>query len=68
MTVIFFGHPVWLVATLILAVIIGRGFAPVFFHFFLVFPQPSPLLSRFPRFEFYLYLPYLLLGVPLSAT
>ncbi len=68
MTVIFFGHPVWLVATLILALIIGRGFAPVFFHFFLVFPQPSPLLSRFPRFEFYLYLPYLLLGVPLGAT
>src|SRR6266576_2740728 len=63
MTVIFFGHPSWLVAALILALVIGRGFGPIFFHFFLVFPQPSPLLNRFPRFEFYLYLPYLLLGI-----
>jgi hypothetical protein len=68
MTVIFFGHPSWLVAPLMLALVIGRGFAPIFFHFFLVFPQPSPLLNRFPRFEFYLYLPFLLFGVPLGAT
>ncbi|HEV8133260.1 MAG TPA: protein kinase [Pyrinomonadaceae bacterium] len=68
MTVIFFGHPPWLVAVLILALVMGRAFAPIFLHFFLVFPQPSPLLSRFPRFEFYLYLPFLLLGVPFSAT
>lgn len=68
MTVIFFGHPSWLVAALILALVIGRGFAPIFFHFFLVFPRASPLLNRWPRFEFYLYLPYLLLGVPLGAT
>ena len=67
MTVIFFGYPSWLVAALILALIVGRGFAPIFFHFFLVFPQPTPLLSRFPRFEVYLYLPFLL-TVPLSAT
>ncbi len=46
--------------------VIGRGFAPILFHFFLVFPQPSPLVSRFPRFEFYLYLPFLL-TVPLGA-
>jgi hypothetical protein len=68
MTVIFFGYPSWLVASLILALVIGRGFAPIFFHFFLVFPQPSPLLNRFPRFEFYLYLPFLLFGVPIGAT
>lgn len=68
MTVIFFGHPAWLVGALILALIIGRGFAPIFFHFFLVFPQPSPLLNRWPRFEFYLYFPYLLLWVPFTAT
>jgi hypothetical protein len=67
MIVIFFGHPQLLVAALILALVIGRGFAPIFLHFFLVFPQPSPLLSRFARFEFYLYLPFLLLGVPLST-
>lgn len=68
MSVIFFGHPSLLVAMLILALLIGRGFAPFFFHFFLVFPQPSPLLNRFPRFEFYLYLPFLLIAVPLAAT
>src|SRR5262249_12062764 len=68
MTVIFFGYPSWLVAALILAVIIARGFASIFFHFFLVFPQPLSLLKRFPRFEFYLYLPFLLFSVPLFAT
>src|SRR2546422_948008 len=68
MTVFLFGYPSCLVAALILALVIGRGFVPIFFHFFLVFPQPSPLLNRFPRFEFYLYLPFLLLGVPLGAT
>lgn len=68
MTVIFFGYPSWLVAALILALVIGRGFAPIFLHFFLIFPQPSPLLNRFPRFEYYLYLPFLLLGVPIGAT
>jgi len=68
MTVIFFGHPPWMLAALILALVMGRAFTPIFLHFFLVFPQPSPLLSRFPRFEFYLYLPFLLLGVPFSAT
>ena len=66
-TVIFFGHPSWLVAALLLALIIGRGFAPIFFHFFSVFPRPTPLLSRFPRVEFYLYLPFLVIGVPLGA-
>ncbi|HKV40678.1 MAG TPA: SpoIIE family protein phosphatase [Blastocatellia bacterium] len=40
---------------------------PVFFHFFLTFPEPSPLLKRFPKFEFYLYLPYLLLFFPYGA-
>lgn len=34
-------------------------FAPLLFHFFLVFPEPSPLLRRFPRLEYYLYLPHL---------
>ena len=68
MTVIFSNDSSWFVGTLILAMLMGRAFAPIFLHFFLVFPQPSPLLQRFPRFEFYLYLPYLLIAVPLFAT
>lgn len=32
---------------------------PVFFHFFQIFPEPSPLLKRLPKLEAYLYLPQL---------
>lgn len=39
-------------------------FAPSFLlHLFLVFPEPSPILKRWPRLELYLYLPTLLLVV-----
>jgi hypothetical protein len=42
-------------------------FAPSFLlHLFLVFPEPSPILKRWPRLERYLYLPMLLLAVPLT--
>ncbi|MGH9873155.1 MAG: protein kinase domain-containing protein [Pyrinomonadaceae bacterium] len=68
MTVIFSDHSSWLVGTLILALLAGRAFAPILLHLFLVFPRPSPLLRRLPRFEYYLYLPYLLIAVPFSAT
>src|SRR2546425_1105511 len=37
---------------------------PVFFHFFQVFPEPSPLVRRVPRLEAYLYLPHLLTIFP----
>jgi len=39
----------------------------IMLHLFLVFPEPSPLLRRFPRLEQYLYLP-LLLFVVASGT
>lgn len=64
LSVLFSGYPWWLVGVLITALLVGRAFPAVFLHFFLVFPQPSPLLHRFPRFEYYLYLPYLILVVP----
>jgi sigma-B regulation protein RsbU (phosphoserine phosphatase) len=35
-------------------------FLPVFLHFFLIFPERSPLLDRFPRLERWLYLPVIL--------
>ena len=37
---------------------------PVFFHFFQIFPEPSPLLKRIPRLEAYLYLPQLVAILP----
>jgi sigma-B regulation protein RsbU (phosphoserine phosphatase) len=37
---------------------------PVFFHFFQIFPEPSPLARRIPRLEVYLYLPALLTIFP----
>jgi hypothetical protein len=40
---------------------------PLFFHFFLHFPETSPLLRRLPRLERYLYLPHLLVRVPYLA-
>ena len=41
--------------------------APVMFHFFLIFPEASPLIRRFPRFQLYLYLPYVATFVPYAA-
>jgi sigma-B regulation protein RsbU (phosphoserine phosphatase) len=37
---------------------------PVFFHFFQIFPEPSPLAQRIPRLEVYLYIPQLLTIFP----
>jgi phosphoserine phosphatase RsbU/P len=58
------GEPMWL-ACVMLAVHIASLFLwPVFFHFFLIFPEPSPLVRRLPRLEYYLYLPFLLTIFP----
>ncbi len=59
--------PAWLLYVAVAARILGTLFWPVFFHFFLVFPERSPLLRRFPRLEFYLYIPFLLLILPFHA-
>ncbi len=37
---------------------------PVFFHFFQIFPEPSPLARRVPRLEVFLYLPQLVTIFP----
>lgn len=37
---------------------VGLLFLPVFLHFFLIFPERSPLLNRFPRLEARLYWPF----------
>ncbi len=43
--------------------------APVFFlHFFLIFPDRSPVLRRFPRIEWWPYLLYLVIAFPYTAV
>ena len=52
-----------LIVGLALIVDLASGFfAAVFFHFFLIFPERSPLLRRFPQLSAYLYVPHLLTG------
>lgn len=41
---------------------------PVFFHFFQIFPEPSPLARKIPRLEGYLYLPQMLTIFPYLGT
>ncbi len=58
----------WLLAVVL---VIANNIAqlPLFFlHFFLIFPQRSPLLRRFPRFEWWPYLAFLLFAFPFVAV
>src|SRR5215510_12261230 len=41
---------------------------PTFLHFFMIFPEKSPLLVRFPRLVTWLYLPFLLVFIPILAA
>jgi phosphoserine phosphatase RsbU/P len=41
-------------------------FFPFFLHFFLLFPDRGPWVRRLPRLEFWLYLPFFLLGLPIA--
>jgi phosphoserine phosphatase RsbU/P len=55
------GTPLVLVT---IARVIGIAFLPIFFHFFLIFPERGPILRRIPRLEFWLYLPFFLTTLP----
>jgi eukaryotic-like serine/threonine-protein kinase len=56
--------PWWLFALTVLARV-GYALQPAFgLHFFLFFPETSPLVRRFPHLEYVIYLPILLLNVP----
>lgn len=61
---IYEGLPAGVVVLMIAGGIVSSLFPAIFFHFFLVFPERSPLLSRFPRLERGLYLPIVLLQLP----
>ncbi len=59
--------PNWLAVLLMAAHLIGGCFFAVTLHFFLIFPERSPVLHRFPRLEYYLYPPFLLVVYPFVA-
>ncbi|MDQ3651788.1 MAG: hypothetical protein M3458_16225, partial [Acidobacteriota bacterium] len=58
--------PWWLVGVVSVGLLIAAsGTVPIILHFFLIFPERSPLLARFPRLEYYLYPLFLLTVYPL---
>ncbi len=59
--------PSWLNLIVGAAGALGLLFLPIFVHFFLIFPEPSPLLRRFARLEAWIYLPYLLIILPAAV-
>jgi eukaryotic-like serine/threonine-protein kinase len=59
--------PEWLMWIVVASTILRWLFVPLCLHFFLIFPEQSPLLHRFPRLEWYLYVPYLLIFLPHTA-
>jgi hypothetical protein len=61
----FIQLPMWMFLTALLAQTLSTIFLPVSLRFFLIFPERSPLLRRFPRLEWLIYLPYLLFLLPL---
>jgi hypothetical protein len=61
------GLPRFLAAVMVIGPMITPLAFPMLFHFFLVFPEPSLLLRRFPRLEQYLYLPWLLIILPVMV-
>jgi phosphoserine phosphatase RsbU/P len=60
----FSTDPAWLVAVMLCVHIASSFWWPVFFHFFQIFPEPSPLLRKYPRLEKFIYLPHLLTIFP----
>jgi len=56
--------PSWLTVVAGLGSAASLIFFPVFAHFFLIFPEPSPLLRRWQRLEIWLYLPFFLVILP----
>jgi serine phosphatase RsbU (regulator of sigma subunit) len=59
--------PWWVNLAAALTQLASTIFLPVMLGFFLVFPERSPLLKRFPRLKWMTYLPYLLFLLPLST-
>lgn len=58
------GLPAWLVAVRLVGYTIASVGCVLWLHFFLVFPERSSLLRRFPSLEYLIYLPFLLIILP----
>jgi serine phosphatase RsbU (regulator of sigma subunit) len=56
--------PGWIYLAALLTRTLATIFFPVVLRFFLIFPERSPLLRRFPKLEWLIYLPYLLFMAP----
>jgi len=56
--------PRWIYLAALLTQSLATVFFPAVLRFFLIFPERSPLLRRFPKLEWLIYLPYLLLLAP----
>jgi signal transduction histidine kinase/CheY-like chemotaxis protein len=56
--------PRWLAWEMAAANTLSVLLSAVFLHFFLIFPETSPALHRWPRLRLWLYVPALLTGVP----
>jgi sigma-B regulation protein RsbU (phosphoserine phosphatase) len=54
----------WMTLVTALARAAGLFSLPLLFHLFLVFPQKSPWLTRWPSLKYWLYLPFLLFVIP----
>ncbi|MBA2341365.1 MAG: hypothetical protein H0V88_13305 [Pyrinomonadaceae bacterium] len=63
-----FVYPYWLLLLVALAWLVSDAFSPALLHLFLVFPQTSPLVKRFPRFIIYVYLLFFLLSTPYTLV
>ena len=64
---VYAGESSSMVAVMLIVHLASLFLWPVFFHFFQIFPEPSPLAQRFPRLEVYLYLPQLITIFPYWA-
>jgi sigma-B regulation protein RsbU (phosphoserine phosphatase) len=61
------GLPGSMLGAVIISRLVSTFLCAVFFHFFLTFPEPSRVLRRFPKIEFYIYLPFILTSFPYYA-
>jgi serine phosphatase RsbU (regulator of sigma subunit) len=56
--------PRWIYLAASLTQTLATVFFPAVLRFFLIFPERSPLLRRFPKLEWLIYMPYLLFMAP----
>jgi serine phosphatase RsbU (regulator of sigma subunit) len=56
--------PRWIYLAASLTQTLATVFFPAVLRFFLIFPERSPLLRRFPKSEWLIYMPYLLFMAP----